>query len=191
MLIYGITGRSGSGKSTAAKEFERYGLQHVDADKLVHELQRPGTECTKELARRFGEGILGPDGGINRRVLAPIVFANPKAKADLERIVYKYLGIELARIERESKAKGILLDAIRLIESGRDCPIIAVVAPERMLLSRIMARDGITHEEAQARLRAQKPDHFYTEHADYVIINDGDAQSVARQVDDMAKDLGL
>lgn len=191
MLIYGITGRSGAGKSTAAREFERHGLQHVDADKLVHELQRPGTACTKELAARFGEGILGPDGGVNRRALAPIVFASPRTKADLERIVYKYLGAELARIERESKAKGILLDAIRLIESGRDCPIIAVVAPERVLLARIMARDGISREEAESRLRAQKPDHFYTEHADYVIINDGDAENVARQVDDIAKDLGL
>ena len=191
MLIYGITGRSGSGKSTAAKLFEKYGLKHIDSDVLVHTLQGPGTECTKELIEHFGDKIRTADGGVNRRVLAPIVYADPGEKAELERIVCKYLGLEMAKIENDPDTKGLLIDAIRLIESGRDCPVIAVVAPEDVMLSRITARDNISKDEAKARLLAQKPDEFYTSHAKYVIINDGDCESVSRQVDDIAKKIGL
>ncbi len=191
MIKFGITGRSGVGKSTVARLFEKHGAEHIDSDKLVHKVQGPNTQCAAELAEYFGEGIIGEDGAVNRKVLGPIVFADPAKMKVLEDIVYKHLGILSREIEEKSTAKAIIVDAIKFIEGGRGWPVVAVIAPYELSLSRIMERDGITKEQAEARLAAQKGEEFFTSHADHVIINDGDMESVARQVDAVAKKLGL
>ena len=94
--------------------------------------------------------------------------------------------------KRAAAAKGLLIDAIALIESGqKGAAVIAVTAPYEVMLSRIMARDGLSEAEARRRLDAQKEEDFFVSHADYVIVNNGDAGTLEQQVDVIARQLGL
>ncbi|NLT57524.1 MAG: dephospho-CoA kinase [Clostridiales bacterium] len=195
MLRFGITGRSGTGKSTVAALFAPYGVHHLDADRVVHDLYSPGSPCAAAVAARFGGDLLTGEGRVDRRRLGQIVFADPGALRDLERIVHRFVGEEIAAVEAEQArlgARALLVDAIALIEGGQHTgPLVVVTAPYALQLARIMARDGIDEAAARARLDAQKPESFFLDHADYVIHNTGDLEALRRQVDEVAARLGL
>lgn len=195
MLRFGITGRSGCGKSTVARLFEAYGVHHVDADRVVHQLYRPGTPCVAALVAQFGQDILLEDGSVDRRKLGALVFADPAALQLLGATVHRFVGEEIESIAQEQQrlgAKGLLIDAIALIEGGQNSgPLIVVTAPYEHQLARIMARDSIEEQAARARLDAQKPEEFFTSHADYVIVNDGELAHLEQQVHRVAQALGL
>ena len=185
MLRFGITGTSGAGKSTVAQLFEKYGVVHVDADKVAHSIYEPGTPCAAEIAAHFGPSVLLPDGSVDRRSLSAIVFSDAAQLEALSAITHRYVGEAIAQIEQRERAagaKGLLIDAIALI---------AVTAPYEVMLSRIMARDGLSEAEARRRLDAQKEEDFFVSHADYVIVNNGDAGTLEQQVDVIARQLGL
>ena len=191
MLRFGITGKSGAGKSTVAQLFEKYGVVHVDADKVAHSIYEPGTPCAAEIAAHFGPSVLLPDGSVDRRSLSAIVFSDAAQLEALSAITHRYVGEAIAQIEQRERAagaKGLLIDAIALIESAA---VIAVTAPYEVMLSRIMARDGLSEAEARRRLDAQKEEDFFVSHADYVIVNNGDAGTLEQQVDVIARQLGL
>ena len=132
---------------------------------------------------------------MDRRRLGQIVFADPGALRDLERIVHRFVGEEIAAVEAEQArlgARALLVDAIALIERDPHTgPLVVVTAPYALQLARIMARDGIDEAAARARLDAQKPESFFLDHADYVIHNTGDLEALRRQVDEVAARLGL
>ena len=118
MLRFGITGKSGAGKSTVARLFEDYGVVHVDADKVAHSIYEPGTPCAAELVAHFGPGILGEDGAIDRRRLSAIVFSDPDQLSALSAITHRYVGKAIEEIEQKERAagtKGLLIDAIALL----------------------------------------------------------------------------
>ena len=179
MLRFGITGKSGAGKSTVAQLFEKYGVVHVDADKVAHSIYEPGTPCAAEIAAHFGPSVLLPDGSVDRRSLSAIVFSDAAQLEALSAITHRYVGEAIAQIEQRERA------------AGAKGLLIAVTAPYEVMLSRIMARDGLSEAEARRRLDAQKEEDFFVSHADYVIVNNGDAGTLEQQVDVIARQLGL
>jgi len=181
--IIGLTGGTGTGKSSVAHYFERDGIMIIDGDKISREVTRKGEPCLDEIAENF-EGVIRPDGELDRRKLSHIVFSDPEKLGLLNRITHKYIIAEMERLIEGCDEPGVIIDAAALIESGlseRCDVIIAVVADKELRARRIMARDEMTFDEARERIGAQKEDSFYTDRADFVIFNNGDADELEMQ----------
>ena len=175
----GITGPTGAGKTTALKALEALGVCILDADAVYYDLLAESGELKKALTDRYGEGILTVDGSVDRKKLGAIVFADPAALEDLNRITHHFVGEEVDRREAEAQKAGmttVAIDAIALVESGLagTCyKVVSVIAPAEVRIQRIMARDGISEEYARSRVNAQKSDEFYRAHSHHVLENDG------------------
>ena len=173
MIIIGITGGTGSGKSTALRTAEGLGALALDCDKIYHELLARSDKLKTELSLRF-RGVLS-GGDIDRKKLGEIVFSDSSALADLNSITHKYVAEEVDRRIAEWELQGgsiAVIEAIALIESGRSqkCNVvIGVTAPKELKVKRIMDRDGLTREQAERRIDAQRPDSFYTENCDRIL----------------------
>ena len=173
MRVIGITGGSGAGKSSALRALKRLGALALDADEIYHKMLSESNELKAELEARF-LGVLS-GGKIDRRKLGEIVFSNPKELSDLNAITHKYVSGEIDRRINEWHEQGgtvAAIDAIALIESGRNLScdvVVGITAPKGLRIQRIIKRDGITHEQAELRINAQKPDSFYKEHCDHII----------------------
>ena len=188
MLVVGLTGGICSGKSTVAAMFERLGAVVIDADRVAHELQVPGQPLFQAIVSAFGRQIVGEDGRIDRRRLGAIVFSDPKARAGLEEILHPAIVEECGRRIQQARASGAavcLLDAALLIESGRHARfdrMVLVEASEAVQLERLMARMGLSREEAMQRIRSQMPLEEKRRHAKFVIENGGSLKETERQV---------
>jgi dephospho-CoA kinase len=188
MLVVGLTGGICSGKSTVAAMFERLGAIIIDADRVAHELQVPGQPLFQAIVSAFGRQIVGEDGRIDRRRLGAIVFSDPKARAGLEEILHPAIVEECGRRIQQARASGAavcLLDAALLIESGRHARfdrMVLVEASEAVQLERLMARMGLSREEAMQRIRSQMPLEEKRRHAKFVIENGGSLKETERQV---------
>jgi dephospho-CoA kinase len=190
MLRVGLTGGLAAGKSTVASFFRQLGAFHVDADLIAHALLAAGGGAVREVADRFGAKVVGADGGIDRKALAAIVFAAPRALADLNGIVHPKVRAEIAQriADEESGAAPspvALVDAALLVESGihRDLDALIVVAcSEATQVARAVARSGLTEAEARARVSAQAPLAEKLAAADYVIDNEGSLDETRRRV---------
>lgn len=190
MLRVGLTGGLASGKSTVAGFFRELGAFHVDADRLAHESTAPGGSAEREVISRFGGGILGTDGAIDRKALGAIVFSDPQALADLNALVHPKVRKEIAQriadhASGTSPAKVALVDAALLVESGihRDLDALIVVAcPEETQIARAVARGGLTESQARARIAAQAPLAEKLAVADHVIDNGASLDETRRQV---------
>lgn len=171
-MVVGLTGHSGSGKTTVAGIFSGLGFYHVDCDKLVHEHVYTDREVHRALADKFGNGVI-KDGSVNRRVLASIIFSDESKYACLMQTITPFIRnavLEAIRVHGEM----VLVDAPALFEYGLEgaCDVtLSVISDDA--LSRIISRDGITEEEAKARLSHQKSHEFYIKNSDYVIKNNG------------------
>jgi len=190
MLTVGLTGPSGAGKGVIASLFAGYGVPSIDTDQVYHDLLIPPSACLNDLVARFGSGILHPDGTLDRKALAALVFAEGHEGdlADLNAITHRHIlgevRVKLARYETEG-VPAVLVDAPQLFESGFDSEcgfILSVLAPYEVRLSRIMARDGLDGARAQARLAASHDDRFFAERSDAVILNDGDTPALEDEV---------
>ena len=189
MLRTGLTGGLASGKSTVAAFFRELGAFHVDADRIVHELLAPGGAAETEVVARFGRGIVGAGGVIDRKALGTIVFADPRARAELNAIVHPKVRAEIARrlaahASGPAVAPVAIVDAALLVESGipLDLDALVVVAcDEATQLARAVGR-GLTEEDARARIAAQAPIEAKIATADFVIDNDGSLDETRRRV---------
>lgn len=198
MIKIGLTGPSGAGKGLVSSCLSPYGIPSIDTDRVYHDLLVPPSPCLVELVGRFGNDILSPNGTLNRKALAGIVFAegHEQDHADLNRITHKYVLEATRRICRELAERGtpcVLIDAPLLFEAGFDAECdatLAVLASPDIRLCRIMARDHLTLAEAKARLMSQKPDDFYISRATYVIYNNGTPADIQKEVEALIKRLG-
>lgn len=196
MLIIGLCGGSGSGKSTVAAIFAEEGVSVLDADRIYHELVSRSTPCTGELAEAFGNEILTAEGALDRARLAELVFSGDGAEARRQRlneITHRYILDEVRRRIGEEERKGstaVLFDAPLLFESGfeTECGcIVCVSADENVRLSRIVQRDGIDREAARRRFATQFSDRYLIAHSDYCIYNNGDTEELTASVRRIAR----
>lgn len=176
MTILGITGGSGGGKTSALRALQSLGALVIDCDKLYHELLLQSAEMIGEINARF-QGVV-TDGTLDRKALGKIVFSDGAALSELNDITHKFVKAEVShRLTQWEDGGGTLaaIDAIALIESdlGALCDIVVgVTAPVDIRIGRIMARDGLSEDYARMRINAQKPDSFFYENCDYVLISD-------------------
>lgn len=183
MKVIGVTGNSGSGKSTVSTIIKNnLNCTVISADNLAKKINVPGSEYYEKTIELFGKDILNEDGTINRRKLAPILFTDVETKRKMNLLTSKYVGGEIEKLVNEEKAKAnngfVVIDAPLLFECGVDklCDYVIAVtcAEEDTKISRICIRDKITKNQAKIRLEAQPDDEFYTSKADYVIYNNQD-----------------
>jgi dephospho-CoA kinase len=186
--LVGLTGNIGSGKSTVGRMFAARGIPVIDADELLREVQAPGQPAHAEIAAAWPETV-APDGAIDRKRLAKIVFADPAARRRLEAITHPRIQT-LSRARTAALAAAghdlALYEASLLVESGRykelDGLIVVTVSPATQL-ARVVARDGVPEDDARARMRAQLPQEDKVRLATHVIDNDGDLAATEAQVD--------
>jgi|GEM_PF-1688399 dephospho-CoA kinase len=199
MKIIGLTGGSGTGKTTALHAMTALGAYPIDCDELYHRLLAEDAALRQALVDRFGGTVANEHGGIDRLALGAIVFGDESARKDLGQVTNSFIvnaiHAEIAKGEAAG-APAVIIDAIGLVESG--CAAlahrnIAITAPMEVRHARILQRDAfLTEETAWARLRAQKNDDFFREHCDYVLDNGGTEESkpaFAAQVQALYRDI--
>ncbi len=173
MFVIGLTGPTGSGKSTFSAMLRESGFFVADADAAARAVVQAGSPVLDELCEAFGADILGSDGTLCRKTLAARAFSSPENVRRLNALTHPAIERTLfAQIAAHPEARGAVIDAAALIESGisEKCDLIAVVlAPGEERLRRIMLRDGLTEAQARQRMQAQPPDAFYLEKADVVL----------------------
>ena len=192
MTVVGITGGSGSGKTTALEVLKDHGALVLDCDAVYHELLDQSETLKSDLAAAFPTAL--EEGKISRGILGGIVFRDPEALQTLNTLTHRHIGQEIrSRLRRFAMEGGRLaaIDAIELISSGvaADCDFtVAVLAEEETRVARIMARDGISREKALLRIRAQHPDSYFISHFDYVVHNNGDTASLSREMNSILEE---
>ena len=187
-VVVGLTGGIAAGKSEVARMFEHLGAAVVDADQIARELVAPPSELLNEIVSQFGTSILEKDGSLNRHALAKIIFRDDQAKERLEKLMHP--AIAAASSRRISTlirggAQVIVYEAALLVETGRyrDFDALVVVdAPFETRRARLEARDQLSPEAAEARIRSQMSASQKVALADYVIHNGGDLNDTRQQV---------
>lgn len=187
MMLVGLTGGIGSGKSTVTRMLEERGALILDADAFAREAVQAGTDGFRRVVERFGRGVVGPDGELDRPKLASIVFNDPEALGALEGIVHP----EVRRLIAEGIQANLDTDRVvvlvnpLLIEMGthRDCDVVVVVsvAPQTQV-ARSVAR-GMAEADVRARIAAQLPLDERARQADVILDNEGSVDDLERQVD--------
>lgn len=175
MKIIGITGASGSGKTTISKIIQQQcEAEVIDADKIAKDLTQGDTEYLQEIIAEFGERILDENHKLKRQELANIIFEDKTKKEKLDNLTQKYVVEEIKRQIEKSKAQLIILDVPLLFESKLNeiCNItIGIIANQQEEIKRICARDNITVEQAIARLKNQNDNDFFIKNCDYIVEN--------------------
>lgn len=196
MLTLGLTGMSGSGKSYVASIIAQYGIPSVDADKIVHSLYSGENDCTRLIAKRFGENVLNANHSINRKALGAIVFKDRDMLSLLNETVHPYVIAEIENAQLNAIQNGdpaIVIDAPQLYEARLETKcdyVIAVLTDTETQIKRIMTRDTITEEAAKRRLSNQHSQEFFRERADFCIEN-RDGNDISAQVFKILKTIGL
>jgi len=188
MLVVGLTGGIGSGKSTVSTLLAARGAVVVDADGITRELQQPGKPVFDAMVERFGPGIVAPDGSLDRPAVADIVFGDADLLADLSAIVHPAVGAEIAqRLAALAPTDAIVvLDVPLLVETKNAYPVAGLlvvdVDPE-LALQRLVEHRGMREHDVRARMARQASREQRLERADFVIENAGTVDDLATQVD--------
>jgi dephospho-CoA kinase len=190
--VIGLTGNIACGKSLVLATLRELGAETYDADRVAHEVMRHGADSWNRIVERFGEGVIGEDGEIDRRKLGAIVFADPQALDALDHIVHPATVAAIRERVGRSSSNVVVIDAIKLFEAGlaTDCDEIWVVDCTReQQIDRLMRRGSLSREEAIKRIGAQPPQAEKLEKADRVIDNSGAPESAVEQVRRLWQDL--
>ncbi len=179
MIVIGLTGGIASGKSTISQALSERGATVVDADKVGHDVYRPGTEGWQRVVDAFGREVVAENGEIDRRALGAIVFGDPAQRERLQGIVWPIMKEMMRRMIAECRERGdavVVIEAAVLIEaSWQDLvdQVWVVTVPEAVAEQRLIARNGLTQEQAQARIAAQLTNEERAAQAQVVIDNSG------------------
>ena len=193
MLIVGLTGGIGSGKSTIARMLADRGAVVLDADRFAREAVVSGSPGFDAVVNRFGRALIGPDGQLDRPALAAIVFADDEARRDLEAIVHPEVRRRIAAgiAANAGTDRVVVLESPLLIETGmhRDCDVVVVVSADPdTRVARLVAR-GMDEADARARMAAQGSLEAASAAADVLLDNDGRPGELEAQVDRLREDL--
>jgi dephospho-CoA kinase len=186
-LVIGLTGPIASGKSTVAELLRQRGAAVIDADRVYRSLLQPESDLWRQIVERFGPGIIGPDGEIDRVALGGVVFADPAALADLDRITHPAVVTEVRRRIARSTAPLIVLEAVKLMQSGLASDVDTlwfIGADPDTRLQRLMSRSGMDEASARARIAAAPDTVPAGVDVDATIDNSGDLASTAAAIDD-------
>jgi dephospho-CoA kinase len=194
VLLVGLTGGIGAGKSTVAELLSARGAIIIDADQAARAVVEPGQPALTKVVERFGERILDADGRLSRGALAKVAFADEESRRDLEAITHPAINEEFSRRVAEAPGDAIVVLDVPLLaesEQARKRPyqtVIVVEAPREVRLARLEAR-GVDRADAEARMAAQADDEQRRKLATYVVDNAGDRAALERQIDKVWADL--
>jgi dephospho-CoA kinase len=188
-MIYGLTGGIASGKSTVTKQLRDLGAFVVDADVWARRVVEPGSDGLREIAQVFGQSVLHPDGTLNRQALGGIIFHDSSLREHLNAITHPKIRRGMKRETTDYLAshpgKPVIWDVPLLFEGETRHLVdetILVYVPERVQLERLMARDGLSQEDAEVRISSQMPIEQKRLYADFIIDNAGDQEQTKVQV---------
>lgn len=183
--LIGLTGQSGSGKTTVSKLFERLGISVIDCDAVAKKVAG-FPAFLGEMSHAFPDCV--DENGLNRQRIAAMIFNAPEKMRLYSGIIYPYITAEVFSLIRENKSIGrklVILDAPTLFESGLDvlcCSVISVIAPFEVKMRRILERDGIPVELVKSRISSQHDEEFFRAKSEFLIINDGGLHELERAV---------
>jgi dephospho-CoA kinase len=187
VLLIGLTGGIGSGKSSVSARLAERGAAVIDADAIVREVQAPGTPVLAAMVERFGPTILAADGSLDRQAVADVVFTDDAALADLNAIVHPAVGAEIARrLEAEAATDHVvILDVPLLVESGRSdlAAMIVVDVDPAVAVARLVEHRGFRADDAWARIARQVSREDRLARADLVVDNSGTLADLEAEVD--------
>lgn len=191
MKVFGLTGGIASGVTLVARMFHDLGARVVEADQVSREVEQPGTDAYGAIVDAFGPEVVGPDRALDRRRLGQIIFEDPAARVRLNAITHPAIRRRiwdlLEEIRRTDPEAIVIVDVPLLLDtSGPETfaldGVIVVAATPDLQISRMMTRDGLSREDAQRRLAAQRPVALKAADADWVIENTGSVEETRRQV---------
>jgi dephospho-CoA kinase len=187
MLLIGLTGGIGSGKSAVATRLAELGAIVIDADAIAREVVEPGTDGLAEVVAEFGPDVVTATGELDRPALGRLVFADPQRRQALERIIHPRVRARSAEIISTAPDDAVVVNDIPLlVETGqaKNFPLVIVVlAAEDVRVARLTRDRGMTEDDARARIAAQATDEQRREVADIVIVNDGTLEELRLAVD--------
>jgi dephospho-CoA kinase len=194
MLLVGLTGGIGTGKSTVARMLESRGAVVFDADVLARQAVAPGTPGFDQVVERFGPNVLAPGGGLDREALASVVFSDPAARRDLEGIVHPEVRRMFAEgcEEYKDSDRVVIFSAPLLVETGMHTAfdlLIVVAAPVVTQIERLMRGRGMAERDVRARIAAQLPLEAKAEVADILVDNEGTLEDLEGRVERVWRDL--
>lgn len=199
MIVIGLTGGSGSGKSSAASFLCCYGGCVIDCDAIYADMTASYSECTLAIARAFGNDILYPDGALNRKKLGSIVFS-AKDRSALDKLNGIVHPIVVSAVKKKIAAYAeagvpyVIIDAPQLFESGANalCDyVVAVIAERDTRVARIVKRDNISEQSANARIDAQLSDSYFVSVCDFVITNNSTDDELKFECESLLQELGI
>jgi dephospho-CoA kinase len=194
VLLVGLTGGIGSGKSTVARLLERRGATLIDADQLAREAIATGTPGFERVVEAFGPEVLGADGDLDRAALADRVFADPAQRVALESIVHPEVSRRFGELVEEHRGSDRVIVYVTplLVELGLAPAfdvVVVVTASPHLRVSRVASERGLAPEDVRSRMASQATDEQRAQVANVLIDNDGGLRELERQVDRLWTDL--
>ncbi|KAF0190750.1 MAG: dephospho-CoA kinase [Gammaproteobacteria bacterium] len=188
MLIIGLTGGIGSGKSSVARLFANLGISVIDADTVARDIVKPGMPALSRIAQEFGPDAIGTDKQLDRQYLRDLVFEDEPARRRLEAIMHPLIRTEMFRRARDVQTPYCVFEIPLLVETRQTDVVDRVVVvdcPEELQIERIKQRDRLTQDEIRAIMNAQATRHQRRNQADDVIVNDASTELLEQRVQEL------